>query len=264
VRSRLNFACALALFMALAAQPVHAQQNHPPNHPPNHPHPYAHPHAQRRQAQAHPQNAPHPNAAEPHADGANAHPGGEGATNTTPHTNAATGGAAQPPPNVQSRLGNPPVTAGAEQGAEHSFGNLPQGAQQRLRDMSPQEQERFLQNNQRFQNLPPQQQQQIRQRLQQWNKLTPTERNAIRDREQRMERLSPEQRQHLMNDVYPKWKQMTPERRQLLMGRMHTLQGMSPQDRQAALNDPKFMQGLNPDEQSMLRDLNSLGGGPKP
>ena len=42
------------------------------------------------------------------------------------------------------------------------------------------------------------------------------------------------------------------------MGRLHTLQGMRPADRQAALNDPKFMEGLNPDEQGVLRDLNSL------
>jgi uncharacterized protein DUF3106 len=241
VRSCLSFAFAFALLAGLGAQPVRAQQNHPPNHP----HPYAQRRAQRHMAQTHPQNAPKPDAA----------------ANTNPYSNATTGGAAQPPPNVQSRFGNP---GGAGQGAARGAGNLPPGAEQRLRDMSPQEQDRFLQNNQRFQNFPPQQQQQIRQRLQQWNKLSPTERNAIRDREQRMERLSPEQRQHLTNDIYPKWKQMTPERRQLLMGRMHTLQGMSPQDRQAALNDPKFLQGLNLDEQSMLRDLNSLGGGTKP
>ena len=33
-------------------------------------------------------------------------------------------------------------------------------------------------------------------------------------------------------------------------------------ERQAALNDPKFTQGLSPDEQSMLRDLNSLRNPP--
>jgi hypothetical protein len=33
---------------------------------------------------------------------------------------------------------------------------------------------------------------------------------------------------------------------------------MSPAERKAALEDPKFMQGLSPDEQSTLRDLNSL------
>ena len=41
-------------------------------------------------------------------------------------------------------------------------------------------------------------------------------------------------------------------------GRLHTLQQMSPADRQAALNDPRFMQGLSPDEQSVLRGLDSV------
>jgi hypothetical protein len=260
VRDRLIFAFALALFMALAAQPARAQQNHPPNRP----HPYAQRRAQRRAAQAQRQNAPHPNAAEPHAGGADAHPGGEGAANATSHSNTATGGAAQPPPNVQSRFGNQPGAAGAGQGTGRNFGGLPPGAEQRLRDMSPQEREHFMQNNQRFQSLSPQEQQQVRQTLKKWDRLSPAERVALRDRQAALDRLPPAQRQHLVNDVFPKWNQMSQERKQVLMGRMHTLQGMSPQDRQAALNDPKFMQGLNPDEQSMLRDLNSLGGGPKP
>jgi hypothetical protein len=41
-------------------------------------------------------------------------------------------------------------------------------------------------------------------------------------------------------------------------GRLHTLQGMNSTERQAALNDPQFMRGLSPDEQSVLRGLDSL------
>ena len=67
--------------------------------------------------------------------------------------------------------------------------------------------------------------------------------------------MSPEDRQKVKNDLLPKWQQMTPDRRQAINGRLHTLQGMSAPDRQKALDDPKFMQGLNPDEQVMLRDL---------
>jgi hypothetical protein len=40
------------------------------------------------------------------------------------------------------------------------------------------------------------------------------------------------------------------------------LRNMSPETQQAALNDPRFMQGLSPDEQSMLRDLNALRNPP--
>ena len=115
-----------------------------------------------------------------------------------------------------------------------------------------------MENNERFQSLPTQRQQQIRQNLQKWNSLSPTERGAIREREQVLEGLSPEQRQHLQTEILPKWQQMTPDRRQVINGRLHTLHSMPPEDREAALNDPRFMQGLSPDEQSVLRDLSSL------
>src|SRR5277367_5614102 len=42
-----------------------------------------------------------------------------------------------------------------------------------VRDMSPEDQERFMQNNQRFQSLPPERQAQIRNNLQKWNSLSP-------------------------------------------------------------------------------------------
>jgi len=54
----------------------------------------------------------------------------------------------------------------------------------------------------------------------------------------------------------------TPERRQAVNGKLHTLQGMRTTDREKALNDPKFMQGLNPDEQSMVRSLSTLRSSP--
>lgn len=127
-----------------------------------------------------------------------------------------------------------------------------------LREMSPEEQERFLQNNRAFQNLAPLRQAQVRKNLENWNKLSTTERDAIRDREQILERMTPEQREYVRDTLLPRWQEMPQDRRQLINGRLHILQTMGPGAQQAALADPKFMQGLSPDEQSMLRDLNSL------
>ncbi len=157
--------------------------------------------------------------------------------------------------------GNNPGGAG-EQGLGRGMAGLPPKWVENLRDMSPEEQERFLDNNRQFQNLPPERQAQIRTNLQKWNQLSPTERNAIRDREYMWEHMSPEQRQYVQNVLLPRWQQMPPERRQLINGRLHTLQGMTPAEREAALDDPRFMQGLSPDEQSMVRDLNSLRNTP--
>jgi Protein of unknown function (DUF3106) len=234
---RLKIICglALALLMGLVAQPALAQKPHSsaPSQPP------------RMQASPRQGAAQHPNrnpnfAGRPGARPRAAHP---------PN-------AFHPPANPNNPVANAGAAGADRQG--RALSALPPGVRQNLRDMSPQEQERFMQNNERFKSLPPQNQAQIRNNLQKWNNLSPTERNAMSDRQRAWERMSPEKRQYVQNSLLPKWQQMSPERKQLVRGRLHTLQGMSPADRQAALNDPQFMRGLNPDEQSVLRGLDSL------
>jgi hypothetical protein len=140
--------------------------------------------------------------------------------------------------------------------------SLPPKWVSRLRDMPPDEQERFMQNNQLFQRLPPERQQQIRQNLEKWNNLSPEQKQAAREREQVLERLTPEQRQYLRNTLLPQWQAMPQDRRQAINRHLAMLRNMSPATQEAALNDPRFMQGLSPDEQSMLRSLNSLRNPP--
>ena len=138
------------------------------------------------------------------------------------------------------------------------LGRFPPRVLERFRSMSPEQQERFLENNRRFQSLPPQKQAQVRRALQRWNNLSPAQRDELIHRNQVWQRMSPEQRQFYRNQILPKWQQLPPGRRQLVIGRLHTLQDMTPAQRDAALNDPRFMQGLTPDEQNVLRNLNSL------
>jgi hypothetical protein len=230
---RLTFALSLALLLGLVAQPALAQQRRgvpPPR--------VARAQAQRRAAA----NAKKPAAQRPN----------NGTNNPRPNPNG-------PRPNAGNPKQKPANAGGAKpQGDGRAAVGLPPKWVGNLREMSPEEQERFMQNNQRFQSLPPQRQQQIRENLQKWNRLSPTERDAIRDRERTWENMTPQQRQYAQNVLLPRLQQMAPARRQLIMGRLHTLQGMTPTDRQAALNDPRFMRGLTPDEQSTLHDLDSL------
>jgi hypothetical protein len=153
-----------------------------------------------------------------------------------------------------------PNNGGAVRGQANLRGiaGLPPKWVENLREMPPEQQERFMQNNRVFQNLPPQRQDQIRKNLEKWNQLSPEERDAIRERAQILERMTPEQRQYLRNTLLPRWQEMPQERRQAINGRLRILQTMGPGAQQAALADPKFMQGLSSDEQSMLRELNSF------
>jgi Protein of unknown function (DUF3106) len=160
-------------------------------------------------------------------------------------------GARQPDANNGAREANPRAMAG-----------LPPKWVDNLRDMPPDEQERFMQNNEKFQSLPPQRQAQIRQNLQKWNNLSPEQQNRIKATETLLENATPEQREHFQNDIVPKLAQMAPERRARVLNHWRRLQGMTPEQQQAALNDPRFMPGLSPDEQATVRDLNSLGAPP--
>ncbi|HXW61415.1 MAG TPA: DUF3106 domain-containing protein [Candidatus Acidoferrales bacterium] len=148
------------------------------------------------------------------------------------------------PPNVRAMEGLPPVWI------------------QRLRQMPADQQERFLENNAKFRQLPPERQAQIRQNLDRWNKLSPEQKQDAINREQVLERMTPEQRQYVRSTLLPKWQAMPPDRRQVINRHLAMLRNMSPATQQAALNDPRFVQGLSPDEQSMLRDLNSLRNPP--
>ena len=132
-----------------------------------------------------------------------------------------------------------------------------------LRDMPPEEQQRFMENNQQFQHLPPERQDQIRQNLQRWNNLTPEQKQKAREAEAALERMTPEQRQYVRETLLPKWQAMAPERRRAMNRHLAMLRNMSPATQEAALNDPRFMQGLSPEEQSMLRELNSLRNPPQ-
>lgn len=161
------------------------------------------------------------------------------------------GGAARPP-NQQYFNPNPNVVR-----------RLPPRVLQRFETMSPEQQEKFLENNRRFQSLPPERQAQIRQNLQRWNGLSPAQKDEMIHRNQVWQRMSPEQRQEYRTQILPKWQGMTADQRQLVIGRLHTLQGMTPDQQRKALNDPRFMQGLTPEQQSVLRDLHSLGSQPE-
>ena len=135
---------------------------------------------------------------------------------------------------------------------------------QQLREMSPAEQEKFLNNNARFRSLPAERQAQIRQRLQAWNDLSPEQRQTLIQRERVLAQMTPEQRRYVRETLVPQWQNLPPARRQVVLGKLRDLQAFSDSERGAKLNDDSFMNGLAPDERQMLRDLSNLRVGAPP
>jgi predicted Fe-S protein YdhL (DUF1289 family) len=157
------------------------------------------------------------------------------------------------PTGNNSRNDRPP-NAGVPQNAQRPSGNgarvvtPPPNVQERWRNMTPQDRQRVLQNEERLRRLPPAQQQVLRDRAQVWNRMTP------------------EQREHIRTNVLPQWRQMPPDRKQAIRQRLRVLQNMPEYARNQRLNDPNFTRGMSEEDRSTLRDLSHLhvGGAMEP
>jgi hypothetical protein len=136
--------------------------------------------------------------------------------------------------------------------------DLPPKWANQLRTMSPEQQQRFLNNNQRFLELPPERQAQIRNQLRQWNNLGPEQQQALLDRERVFQSMTPAQQSYVRDTLMPQWQAMSPPRKQVILKKLHDLRGLDDSQRAAKLNDESFNSGLDPGERQMLRDLSGL------
>ena len=152
----------------------------------------------------------------------------------------------------------PPAVQAKPKPAERNMLGMPAGWVERLQTMTPQQQERFFNNNERFRSLPPERQEQVRRRLQAWNNLTPEQRQAVLARQQVWEEMTPDQQRYVRETLLPAWKDMPPPRRQVVLKKLRDLRGFDDAQRTAKLNDEAFLGGLDPGERTMLRDLSNL------
>ena len=204
------------------------------------------------QSQPHPQNQNHPNANRPQAN-AN-RPANPNQGNNRP---------------AQNNLNNPNHSGNNAQGAmlnrRQQLGvGSPRPWVDTMRDLTPAQRERVLQNSRAFQNLSPDKQAKIRQQFNQWDRLSPTDKMKLRENENTWRHLTPEQRDHIKNDVLPRWRQMPWDRQQVMKQKLGVLQNMPESARNQRLNDPNFTRGMSDDEKSMLHDLSHTHVGAPP
>lgn len=167
----------------------------------------------------------------------------------------------QPRPGAQRPHVAPPNADNPKPGERRMLAMPPQWVD-RLRQMTPQQQERFFNNNERFRELPPQRQAQIRQQLQRWNGLSADQRQTMLNRQQVWDRLTPEQQGYVRETLLPQWQKTPPARRQMILGKLRQLRGLDEAQRTAKLGDERFFGALNPEDRQMLRDLSNLRVGP--
>lgn len=136
----------------------------------------------------------------------------------------------------------------------------------RMRDLTPQQRDRVLQNSRAFQDFSPEQQNRIKQQFNQWDRMSPQQRTDLRAKENTWRRMTPEQRNYVKNDVLPKWRQIPWERQQVIQQKLGVLQNMPESARNRRLADPNFTHGMSDEDRQTLHDLSHLhvGGAPDP
>jgi hypothetical protein len=233
---------ALAACVSLPAFCV--AQNPHPDRPPQHQTPPAAPHPtnpNRPPANANrtPSNPPHPNQAQ-HNDFNNGRNNHSGVRN-------GSGAGYVPTPRQQLGIGAPRPWV------------------DQMRDLSPQQRDRVLQNSKAFQNLSPDKQNRIRQQFNDWDRMSPSRQTDLRQKENTWRNLTPGQREYIKNNVLPRWRQMPWDRQQVMKQKLSVLQNMPESARNQRLNDPNFTRGLSDEERSTLQDLSHMHvGAPDP
>ena len=236
---KFQFGLQVAAALAMLALPclAAAQNPHPDRPPQRQPQVHAN--------QQHPGNQNHPPANNNAAQHPNQHPN----QNLHPNPNFNRGGNnPNAPRNGTGAVYNPTPRQQLGVGAARPWVD-------QMRDLSPQQRERVLQNSKAFQNLAPDKQSKIRQQFGQWDRMTPNQQNDLRQKESTWRNLTPDQREHIKNDVLPKWHQMPWDRQQVMKQKLGVLQNMPESARNQRLSDPNFTRGMSDDEKSMLQDL---------
>jgi hypothetical protein len=123
--------------------------------------------------------------------------------------------------------------------------------------LSPEQQEKLLQNDPHFKRLPPERQAELRERLRKFNSLTPEQRERALNRMQWMASLSPEQRQQIRQSN--ERLQTLPQDRQVMVHKaLRHLRQMDPQEREQVLNSDRFKSTFSEQEQGILKQLSSI------
>lgn len=120
---------------------------------------------------------------------------------------------------------------------------------ERFAHMTPQEQQRVLEN------LPPDRRKKVQEQLQKYNQLSPEQKQQVREQYQMFQQLPPE-RQDAMRKAYRKFLDLPADRQQDVREEFQQLRGLSPEDRAARMNSPEFRTRFNKREQKVLEEMN--------
>jgi len=142
---------------------------------------------------------------------------------------------------------------------------------EKLRSLTPEQREKFLQNNRYFQSLPPERQEQLRELLNsndqhphppgffnQLRDLPPDQQEKVLQNDARFQSL-PSDRQQQIRENLQRWNNATPEQRQMLREREAIVQSLSPEQRDRLRQVfPRWRQLPNDRRQALMQSFVKL------
>lgn len=128
---------------------------------------------------------------------------------------------------------------------------------QNHKNLSPDQQEKLLENDPNFKRLPPERQAELKERLRRFNSLTPEQRERALNRMQWMASLTQEQRQDI-REANQKLQGLPQERQMMVHKALRHLRQMDPQERQQVLASDRFKSTFSEQEQGILKQLSVI------
>ena len=129
-------------------------------------------------------------------------------------------------------------------------------------NLSPEQQQRELNNDPEFRRLNPQQQEHLKERLNQFNNLPPQQKERRLRNLQQMESM-PADKQQLLRNSLQQFRQLPDDRRRQVRRAWSSLRQMSPEQQDQVLNSDRFRSDFNDQERSTLKGLLNSGFAPE-
>jgi DNA-directed RNA polymerase subunit F len=129
---------------------------------------------------------------------------------------------------------------------------------ERLKNLTPEQREKVLENNRRFRRLPPERQEQLRMRLRQLQELSPEQREMVEQRFAIFSNLTPKQQEKARKLYEDRWRKLPPERRRALLQEFRRLRRLDPDKRKQRLESKELKDQFSSEEREVLTQLMAL------
>ena len=125
---------------------------------------------------------------------------------------------------------------------------------QRHGNLTPEQQQKAMQNEPGFSRLPPETQQKLLDRLRQINRMPPNMRQRTVDRIEAMESLSPQMRQQVRLSIV-QFRTLPEDRQRLVKKALRDLKEYPPEQRAAMMNSGQFRAQFTPQERAIVGNI---------